>query len=119
EGVMVFFLIWSLYLLQKGNWIWSAVVLALSIATKLIPLLFLPLFFQWFTTYPLNTSKILHLKSNLKHHDKHSINKSLLFKNIKKLIVFYTVVGITTVLLFAPFFSLQFVSNYTQTVGLW
>lgn len=119
EGVMVFFLIWSLYLLQKGNWIWSAVVLALSIATKLIPLLFLPLFFQWFTTHSLNTSKILHLKSNLKHPEKHSINKSLLFKNIKKLIVFYTVVGITTVLLFAPFFSLQFVSNYTQTVGLW
>jgi len=28
-------------------------------------------------------------------------------------------IGITTLLLFAPFFSTQFINNYAQTVGLW
>ena len=43
EGVMIFFLIWSVYLLLTGKWRWSAVVMAISVAVKLIPLIFLPL----------------------------------------------------------------------------
>ncbi len=46
EGVMLFFLVWSLYLLHQGKWMWSAVVLALSVSIKLVPLIFLPLLFQ-------------------------------------------------------------------------
>ena len=38
---------------------------------------------------------------------------------ILKLLSFYAIIGITTLLLFAPFFSSEFISNYTQTVGLW
>ncbi|MGB1211165.1 MAG: mannosyltransferase [Lacinutrix venerupis] len=94
EGVMIFFLIWSLYLLHVGKWKWAAVVFALSIATKLVPLMFLPLFFWWFL-------------------------KEQTTKNFIKLITFYTIVLVTTVLLFAPFFSSQFIDNYAKTVGLW
>lgn len=50
EGVMVFFLVWSLYLLHQGKWHWAAVVLGCSVSVKLIPLIFLPLIWkhlQW------------------------------------------------------------------------
>ncbi len=97
EGVMIFFLIWSLYLLYQKKWLMSAIVLALSVSTKLIPLIFLPLFFQWFISNK-EQGRII---------------------NLKKLIGFYAVVGATTVLLFAPFFSSNFINNYTKTVGLW
>ena len=46
EGVMIFFLIASLYYLHKQNYAWSAVFMALSIGVKLIPLMLLPLFIR-------------------------------------------------------------------------
>lgn len=46
EGVMIFFLLWSLYLLFTKRWTLSAVVMAISISVKLVPLLFLPLIYK-------------------------------------------------------------------------
>jgi len=99
ESVMIFFLIWSLHLLQNRKWFLAAVVLACSISIKLIPLIFLPLFFQWF------------------------YKGELLFKNsltgIKNLAAFYSIIILLTLFFFIPFFSPDFITNYTQTVALW
>ncbi len=42
EGAMIFFLLLAIWLLQKGRWQLSAVAFALSVASKLLPLIFLP-----------------------------------------------------------------------------
>ncbi|HET8753355.1 MAG TPA: mannosyltransferase, partial [Salinimicrobium sp.] len=48
EAVMLFFLLWSLFLLNKGKWFWSAVLFSCAVSIKLVPLLFLPLLWQFF-----------------------------------------------------------------------
>ncbi|WP_109302452.1 mannosyltransferase [Aquimarina sp. AU474] len=102
EAVMVFFIIWSLYLLQKGYWYWAAVVLALSVSVKLIPLLFLPLFFKNFVF------------GKEKAFDKKNITSGLF-----KLIGFYSIVIGTVLLTFAPFLSGEFLNNFSKTISLW
>ncbi|RLD28393.1 MAG: mannosyltransferase [Bacteroidetes bacterium] len=102
EGVMIFFLVWSLYLLHSGKWKFAAVVFALSVSAKLIPLMFLPLFYQWFAKNK-KTSQVL---------------KTCEVSKIK-LVGFYSIVGFSTILLFLPFYSSEFITNYAQTVALW
>lgn len=43
DGVMIFFVLLTILLLHKNNWQGSAICLGLGIATKLVPVLFLPL----------------------------------------------------------------------------
>lgn len=102
EAVMIFFIIWSLYLLHKGYWYWSAVVLALSVSVKLIPLLFLPFFFQKFT-----------LKQ------KAGFDRTYFTSGLFKLIGFYSIVIATVFITFAPFLSSEFFSNFKRTITLW
>ncbi|WP_283636135.1 glycosyltransferase 87 family protein [Aquaticitalea lipolytica] len=105
EGIMIFFLVWSLYLFHSGKWKWAAIVFALSISVKLIPLLFLPLFFKYFIQHRFTKSDVATSKT--------------LRNGIINLIGFYAIVVITTLLLFTPFFSSEFINNYTKTVALW
>ena len=95
EGVMLFFVIWSLYLLHRGRWFWAALLLAVSVGVKLIPLLFLPLFFQYF-------------------RQEKSLGQGFwLFTK------FCLVVLGVVLLVFAPFLSNEFILNFTKTVNLW
>ncbi|TXD83535.1 DUF2029 domain-containing protein [Subsaximicrobium wynnwilliamsii] len=112
EGLMVFFLIWSLYLLHAGKWRWAAVLFACSISVKLIPLLFLPLFYGYFR----KPEKRAQLENQV---DKTIPVLKIRAISLKKLIAFYGSVGAVTLLLFSPFFSWEFVHNYSETVALW
>ncbi|MGG8496360.1 mannosyltransferase [Tenacibaculum sp. TC6] len=96
EPVMLFFFVFSLYKLHQKKWFIAGILFALSISVKLIPLLFLPIFFQFFVK-----------------------NERSLYKGIKNLIGFYSIVFITLLFLFIPFLSVQFFHNYTNSVGLW
>lgn len=95
EGVMLFFVIWSLYLLFQKKWLWSAVILGISVSVKLIPLLFLPLFYQWF------------------------ISQDSFKKGFIKLFMFHLIIVGTAALTFLPFYSTQFISNFSETIVLW
>ena len=128
EGVMIFFLVWSLYLLHVGKWKFAAVIFALSVSVKLIPLLFLPLFYQWFMKRNVianeekqSVSKDGITSSLPPRNDRQDSSFPIAIRTFRmtKLILFYTIIGVTTILLFAPFYSSKFITNYTQTVALW
>ena len=108
EPLMLFFLIWSIYKLQQQKWLWSSVLLACSISVKLIPLLFLPLFFQWFIK-----NKTVNSNSEV------SIRTQSRTKSFLELLIFYTIILVTTILLFLPFYSSELLNNYLNSVGLW
>ncbi|WP_298766324.1 mannosyltransferase [uncultured Polaribacter sp.] len=101
EPVMLFFLVWGLYQLHLQKWIFAGILIAFSVSVKLIPLLFLPLFYQYF--------------------NQHKSSKKWLptFKGIKNLSLFYVIIIGTTLLLFLPFYSQELIANYANSVGLW
>lgn len=103
EGVMVFFLVWSLYLLQQKKWIGSAIIFACSVLLKLIPLLLLPIFFGYFIYKPEN---IIDAEKESK-------------LGIAKLIGFYIIVGLTVLFGFLPILSFVFIENFMATISLW
>ena len=95
EGVMLFFVIWSLYLLDKKRWVLAAILLGVSVSVKLLPLLFLPLFYKYLAP------------------------EGLFKKGFWKMKKFYWVTLATIVFTFAPFASKTFISNFSATIGLW
>lgn len=110
EPVMLFFLIFGLYKLQQQKWVLAAILIACSVSVKLIPLLFLPLFFQWFVKKPLYFTK----GNNLLSTREQSRTQGFL-----KLIGFYSIILLTVIILFLPFYSSTLITNYSNSVGLW
>lgn len=104
EGVMLFFFVWALYLLFKGKWFWAAVLIGISVSVKLIPLIFLPLFLKYFTSKEASTEPVLSGVQRL---------------NLTTLVKFYSIIGITVLVTFLPFISLEFIQNFSSTIALW
>jgi hypothetical protein len=95
EGVMLLFLLGSLYLLHQGKWLMAATLFGVSISVKLIPLLFLPLLYPYF------------------------VKEGLFSKGFWRLKKFFWLVLLIVMVSFAPFISSEFVSNFATTIGLW
>lgn len=110
EPVMLFFFILGMYKLHQQKWIWAAILIGCSISVKLIPLLFLPMFFQWFVKKPFDNAKGDNLMSVLAQSR---------IKRFLKLFSFYLITILTVVILFLPFLSSELISNYSNSVGLW
>ena len=87
EGLMVFFMLLAFYHLKCKKLFHTAFFIGLSVLTKLIPLLLLPLFFPK-------------------------------LGRVKSLPFFGTIAGVI-ILGFSPFINLEFIVNYSQSVGLW
>lgn len=118
ESIMLFSLVSALYKLAQKKWCLAGVLLAAAISVKLIPLLFLPLFYQWFVK-PKNLEKNL-VGTEDKNSNKLQRKKWLPSgKGIKNLIAFYSIVITTIIALFLPFYSPELVPNYLKSVGLW
>ena len=101
EGVMLFFLTWSIYLLHQKKWIWSAILLGISVSIKLLPLLFLPLLWNYFIK------------------NRKTENSDIPDLNFKKLLGYYLMVGLTVLASFLPFLSSEFISNFSASIALW
>lgn len=95
EGVMLLFLIWAIYLLHKGNWLWASVVFGISVSVKLIPLLFVPLFYHFF------------------------VKEGLFSQGFWRLKKFFWILLSVIILTFIPFASSEFIANFTTTIALW
>lgn len=101
EGVMLFFLTWSIYLLHQKKWIWSAILLGISVSIKLLPLLFLPLLWNYFIK------------------NRKTENSDIPDLNFKKLLGYYLMVGLTVLASFLPFLSSEFILNFSASIALW
>ena len=114
EPVMLFFLVWALYKLHQKQWILAAILISCSVSVKLIPLLFLPLFFQWFINQDNNGTKT----KNFEGRKEFFLSKFSLFK-IAKLSLFYIIILTITILLFLPFYTPELIGNYSSSISLW
>lgn len=110
ESVMLFFLIWSIYLFQKGKWIWAAVFLGVSVSVKLLPLLLLPLFIGY---------RFKDRYSNVKSRFNISTSLNNCRLSMTNIFGFYLITIITVLATFLPFLSSGFISNFSTTIGLW
>ena len=87
EGMTIFFVLASVYLLVKNKTIFAGLLYALAITTKLVPLLFLPLF---------------------------------LFKvPLKRLVLFYGIIGVSVLLFFTPFMGVNLIETFGSSIRLY
>jgi len=95
EALLLLFLLWGIYVLHIGRWFWAAILIGISISVKLIPLLLLPVFYNYF------------------------VKDGLFSKEFWKLSKFYLVILVTILVSFGPFLSITFIENFAATIGLW
>lgn len=113
EGAMIFFLLLSIWLIAvKNKLVLSAIAMACAIASKLLPLIFLP-FFIW---------RLSIEKENLLMKPSSFLSRwiaKVLTINWLKNILFFSVLGGVLLGLFIPLFSGAFLSNFGTSLNLY
>lgn len=75
--------------------------MGVSVSVKLLPLLFLPLLWNYFSGKT--------MIGNFKN----------IALNFKKLLFYYLIIGITALVSFLPYISSEFISNFSSSIALW
>jgi len=100
EGLMLFLLVVSIYLMLQFKWIASALFFGLSVATKLLPLVLLPMFYGFFSKK----------------------NTTASFFSIQKLVQF-SAYALLSIFFFALTFlglaDKDFISHFGSSIALW
>lgn len=100
EGLMLFLLLVSIYSMLRFNWISSALFFGLSVATKLLPLVLLPLFYKF------------HFKKN----------EEVTVFSIQKIISFSAYALLCLLFFGLTFLGLaegDFIANFGESIALW
>ncbi len=113
EGAMIFFLLLSIWLIAvQKRLALSAMAMAGAIASKLLPLIFLP-FFIWRLSYVKESSK-----GQISNFFNRSITKIKTI-NWPRNLLFFSVLGGVLLGLFVPLFSGAFLSNFGASLNLY
>ncbi|MFT5998188.1 MAG: alpha-1,6-mannosyltransferase [Neolewinella sp.] len=118
EGAMVFFLLLAYYLLQRSKWVAAAAAMAASVASKLLPLMLLPLLIRRLTRLPQPPSRgggIMDSVTRL-------FNKNYLLRlvrNARPFWIFSLAFGISGGLFFAPLLSEGFLAGFSSSLELY
>ncbi|SHG75974.1 hypothetical protein SAMN05444483_1287 [Salegentibacter echinorum] len=118
EGIMISFLLCSLYLLFEKKWVWSAILFGISVSVKLLPLLFLPLFWHYFLSRKkgANSAKTVDRLDERAKAENISAENKLGFKTLLR---YYLLVGVTVLVSFLPFISSTLITNFSNSISLW
>lgn len=102
EGAMVFFLLLAYYLLQRNRWVAAAAAFAATVASKLLPLMLLPLLIRRLWKRP------------------RSGGVREWFRSGRPFIIFSVAFGILTLLFFLPFLlSPDFIAGFQSSLELY
>ena len=130
EGAMIFFLLLAIwFIVLKKRWVLSAIAFALSVASKLLPLMFLPLLVRRIgktgraankTNALSPTTKLLNQPMQLLNSIKRRINLAeWLSLNWKKIIAYFGIIGFTLIGLFIPLINGVFLTNFGDSLNLY
>jgi len=108
EGAMIFFLLLSVWLIAvRQRLVGSAVAMALAIASKLLPLIFLPFFILRLAKKPIVPTTNLPIL--------HWFQRIDWARNL----LFFGTLGLSLLLLFLPLFSGSFLANFGASLNLY
>ena len=135
EGAMIFFLLLAIWLIAvKKRWVLSAIAFALSVASKLLPLMFLPLMVRRIgktesSTTPANAigseqgfgniKALYPLKRLVSFVKSRIVLKEWLGLDWKRIIAYFSIIGFTLIGLFIPLINGVFLTNFGDSLNLY